>query len=179
MSQWKIVSQKPVFSAKFFDVKEVVLKNSGKKRIHHVAQRDPIVVIFPMTDQYDIYLIDQYRSMLEKTVLEAISGHVDKNESTIAAAKRELKEESGIISHQLEEIARIEMSASVFKSKVHIFLAKGLEFEEANLEEDEEISVVKMPLTQAVEKVMLGEINHAASMLGILMLDKLRMQKKL
>jgi hypothetical protein len=62
---------------------------------------------------------------------------------------------------------------------VHIFLAKGLEFEVANLEEDEEISVVKMPLTQAVEKVMLGEINHAASMLGILMLDKLRMQKKL
>ena len=48
-----------------------------------------------------------------------------------------------------------------------------------DLDDDEEISVVKMPLSVAVEKVMTGEINHAASMIGILLLDKLRIQKKL
>jgi len=117
--------------------------------------------------------------MLDKVVLEAVSGYVDKKETTIAAAKRELKEESGMEAGQLEEIARIEMAGSVFKSKGHLFLAKGLEIGENKPEEDEEISIVKIPLSMAVEKVMVGEINHSATVIGILMLDRLRMEKKL
>lgn len=180
MNQWKLVSQKTVFKAKLFDVKEIIFKNkNGKEKIHHIAQRNTVVTIFPLTDQYEVYLISQYRYMLDKTVLEAISGFVEKKETTIAAAKRELKEETGMEAQQLEEIARIQMAGSVFKSKGYLFLAKGLEMGEANLDEDEEISIVKMSLTQAAEKVMMGEITHASSVIGILMLDKLRMQKKL
>lgn len=180
MSQWKIVSQKSVFKAKLFDVKKIVFKNKkGKEKIHHIAQRNTVVTIFPLTDQYEVYLISQYRYMLDKTVLEAISGYVNKKETTITAAKRELKEEAGITVHQLEEIARVETAASVIKGVTHLFLAKGLEMGDSNPDDDEEITVVKMPLSEAVEKVMLGEINHSASMLGILLLDKLRRDKKL
>jgi len=180
MNQWKIVSQKTILRAKLFDVRQIEFENkNGKKKIHHQADRIPIVSILPLTDSYEIYLISEYRYMLKKTVLEAVAGHVEKKETTIAAARRELKEEAGISAMQLEEIARIEMSGSVFKSKTHLFLAKGLEVRDNNLDDDEEISVVKMPLEEAVGKVILGEINHAASMIGILMLDKLRMQKKL
>ncbi len=180
MNRWKIVSQKSVFRAKLFNVKKIVFKNKrGTEKIHHIAERDTIVSIFPLTDSYEIYLISEYRYMLGKTVLEAVAGHVEGKESTIAAAKRELKEEAGIIALQLEEIARVEMSGSVFKSRSHLFLAKGLEMGDNNLDDDEEIEVVKMSLSEAVEKVMAGEINHSASVIGILMLDKLRMQKKL
>lgn len=180
MSQWKIISQKPVFKAKLFNVKEVIIEGeAGKRKLHHVAERVPIVSVFPLTDSYEIYLISEYRHMLQKTIIEAVAGHIEKGETAIAAAKRELAEEAGINAMQLEELARVEMSGSVFKSRTHIFLAKGLEFGEANLDEDEEIELVKLPLTQAVEKVMTGEINHATSMIGILMLDKLRAQKKL
>lgn len=180
MSQWNIVSQKTVFKAKLFDVREIVFKNkNGKEKIHHLAQRDTVVTIFPLTDLYEIYLVSQCRDMLEKNVLEAPSGYMKKKETVITAAKRELKEETGITAQQFEELARVDLTSSVFKSKVHLFLAKGLEMGETSLDEDEDISIVKMPLEQAVEKVMTGEINHAASMAGILMLDKLRMQKKL
>ncbi|MBF8250355.1 MAG: MutT [Candidatus Levybacteria bacterium] len=180
MSQWKIVSQKTILKTQLFDVKEVVFKNkSGKEKIHHVAQRDTVVTIFPLTDSYEIYLVSQYRYMLEKTVLEAPSGYIKKKETVIEAAKRELKEETGITAQQFEELARVDLASSVFKSKVHLFLAKGLEMGEANLDEDEKISMIKMSLSQAVEKVMTGEINHAASMAGILLLDKLRREKKL
>lgn len=180
MSQWKIVSRKSVFKAKLFDVKEIVFKNkSGREKIHHIAQRNAVVTIFPLTDKYEVYLISQYRYMLDKTVLEAISGYVNKKETTITAAKRELKEEAGISTTQLEEIARVEIAGSVFRSKGYLFLAKGLELGKTNLDEDEEISMVKMPLTQAVEKIMLGEITHASSIIGILMLDKLMREKKL
>lgn len=180
MSRWKIVSRKPVFKAKLFNIKEIVFKNkSGKEKIHHIVQRDTVVTIFPLTDSYEIYLVSQDRYMLEKTVLEAPSGYMEKGETVIEAAKRELKEEAGITAQQFEELARVDLASSTFKSKVHLFLAKGLEMGEANLDEDEEISVVKISLDQAVEKVMIGEINHAVSMVGILLLDKLRREKKL
>lgn len=180
MSRWKLVSQKSIFRAKLFDVKQIDFESkTGKKKIHHIAERAPIALVFPLTDSYEIYLISEYRYMLNKTVLQAVAGHVEKKETAIAAARRELKEEAGIQAMQLEEIARIEMSGSVFRSKSHLFLAKGLEIGDNKLDDDEEISVVKMPLGLAVEKVMTGEINHATSMLGILLLDKLRTQKKL
>lgn len=180
MSRWKIVSQKSVFRSKLFNVREVVFKNQkGTQKFHHIAERNTVVSIFPLTDQYEIYLVSQYRYMLGKTVLETPSGYIEKRETTIAAAKRELKEETGISAQQLEELARINLASSVFRSKVHLFLAKGLELGETNLDEDEQIAIVKMPLDQAVERVMVGEITHASSMIGILLLDKLRMQKKL
>jgi 8-oxo-dGTP pyrophosphatase MutT (NUDIX family) len=180
MSQWKIVSQKSVFKAKLFNVKELIFKDKeGKEKIHHIAQRNAFVTIFPLTERNEVYLISEYRYMLGKTVLEAISGYVNGSETAISAAKRELKEESGITAHQLEELVRIEMAGSVFRSKGHLFLAKDLEFGETNLDEDEQISLIKIPLSQAVEKVMMGEINNASSMVGILMLDKLKTQKKI
>lgn len=180
MYQWKTISQKFILRTKLLNVKKISLEaKTGGKRIHYVAERVPIVSVFPLTESYEIYLISQYRYLLGKTVLEAVAGHVEKEETTIQAAKRELKEETGILAHQLEEITRIEMSGSVFKSKSHLFLAKGLEIGENDLDVDEEIDVIKMPLETAVEKVMLGEINHAASMIGILILSNLRMQKKL
>lgn len=180
MSRWKIVSRKNILRVKLFDVKQLSFKTkTGKKKIQHFAERIPTVSVFPLTDSYEIYLISQYRYMLEKTVLEAVAGYVEKKETTVAAAKRELKEETGMSAMQLEEIARVEMAASAFKGKMHLFLAKGLEMGTDDPEEDEEISLVKMPLDTAVEKVMLGEISDSASMLGILLLDKLRIQKKL
>ncbi|MBI4096413.1 MAG: NUDIX hydrolase [Candidatus Levybacteria bacterium] len=180
MSQWKAISQKYAFRSSLFNVREVLFKNErGTKKIHYTAERRTTVSIFPLTDKYEIYLISQYRYMLGKTVLEAVSGYVKSKETTIKAAERELKEEAGISAHQLEEIGRIEMAGSVFKSRVYLFLAKGLEMGSNDLDEDEEISVVKMPLNAAAEKVMAGEINHASSAIGILMLDKLRKEKKL
>ena len=180
MSQWKIVSQKSILTTELFDVRKIDFENNnGKKKIHYEAERTPVVSVFPLTDRYEIYLISQYRAMLKKTSLEAVAGYVKEKETTIAAAKRELKEETGIEARQLEEIARIEMAGSVFRSRVNLFLAKGLEMGESNLDEDEDISVIKMPLKEAVKKVMTGEINHSSSMIGILMLEKLVKEKKL
>ena len=128
MSQWKFVSQKKVFKAELFNVKEVVFKDKkGKRKIHHIIERDTTITVLPLTDQYEVYLISEYRYMLDRVILGAVSGFVKGKESAIAAAKRELQEETGIISHQLEEIARVEVAASVIKSRMHIFLAKGLE----------------------------------------------------
>lgn len=178
MNQPKIVSEKTVLKTKLFDVKKLELAYpKGSKRTHYVAERVPIVSVFPLNEEGEIYLVSQYRYLLKKVMLEAVAGHVEENETALLAAKRELKEETGISAIQWEELAKVEMGASAFRSKVNIFLAKGLEMGEQKPEENEEISVIKMPLSDAFKKVISGEINHSVTMIGIFLLDKLKREK--
>jgi ADP-ribose pyrophosphatase len=176
----KIVAEKIVYKARFFEVKEqeVALPND-KKHVYQSVERRPTVGIFPLTGTHNLYLISQYRVMFGKRILEAIGGHVNKDETSLAAAKRELREEVGMRASQWEEIARIEKSASVIRETFHLFLAYDLEKGKPNPDAGEDIQLVKLPLKEAVARVMSGEINNAATMIGILLLDNLKRNKKL
>lgn len=176
---FKIVSQKKVFKAELFEVEETKIQLNKNIKTYDDIYRKPTVSVFPLTNLYEIYLISEYRRLHKKNVLAAVAGFVNEGESTLNAARRELKEETGIIAAHWEEIARIEMAASVIKATSHLFLAKGLEIEKPALEEDEKITLIKLPLSKAVEKVMLGEINISPAVIGILLIDKLKREKKI
>ena len=177
----KVLSSNSVFHAKLFDVvEEDILYPTGRQVTHHNIIRKPTVSIFPITENYEIYLVSEYRYLLGKTVLSSAAGFMDKDgETPLDTAKREAKEELGIIAHQWEQLAHVTLGSSVLKASSYLFLARDIEFGEQALEEDEEIEVVSMPLEEAIEKVMLGEINNSATMIGILMLENMRKDGKL
>lgn len=179
MDKWKILSRKKILKAKLFDVEELKIESGNKTRLHHVAKRRPTVSVFPITQNYELYLVSQYRYLLKKQTLEAMAGFIEENESPIEAAKRELVEETGIKAKLWKRLIKVEMSASVFKSKSHLFLARGLKNGTSRPDEDENIKLVKLSLDKAVNKVLRGEINHSSSVIGILFLDRLRREGKL
>lgn len=180
MDDIKIISQKSILRTERFEVKKTEIEVSqGKKKIRHDVFRRPTVLAFPLTDKYEIYLISQYRYLYKKNIIDAVAGFIEEGENALVAAKRELKEETGLIATQWEEIARIEMSASAIKATTHLFLAKGLETSEPEPEEGEKIKLFKVALAEAVRMITLGEINMSATVVGILLLDRLRKEKKL
>lgn len=180
MSEISVIARKPIFSAVLFKVEECTLKQkNGKTNIHHNAIRRPTVSVFPVDNSYKLYLVSQYRYLLQKTTLEATAGFIHKGESSLEAAKRELKEETGLVAKEWKELSVVETSASVFNGQYHIFLAKDLKLKETDFDEDEEITLVKISLEDAIRKVIDGEINHASSMIGILLIDRLKKEKKL
>lgn len=175
-----ITSEKSILKYKLFEVRELkITVSEGKNKVHRIVNRYPTVSVFPLTEKNEIYLVSQYRYLLKKITLEAMSGFIEEGETTVQAAKRELEEETGLSAMQLEELMRVELSASVIKAVSHIFLAKGLEQGSQKQDEEEKITVIKMPLKEAVKKVLSGEINHASSMIGILLLDKLKQERKI
>ncbi len=172
--------EKEVFKAKLFDVSEVGLKlKSGREVIHHVAKRRPTICVLPLTETNEIYLVSQYRYMLKKDSLELMAGFIDAGEDPLTAAKRELDEETGIKAKKWKELMAVDMSASVFDAVSYLFLAQDLEQGVAHPEEDEDITIIKMPLAQAVEKVITGQMTTTMSIIGILLLDKLIKEKKI
>lgn len=176
----KIISQNTIFSNDYLRLVENKI-DFGKNVIkdHVDVYRKPAVSIFPITNSYEIYLIKQYRYLYQKELLEAIAGIIDKEGQVIETARRELKEEAGIIAKDLKEIRAVFLAGSFISVKQHLILAKDLSFEEATPEETESIKVIKMNLDEAVEKVINGEISTASSMLGIMLLDNLRKRGEL
>lgn len=180
MKQPTIISQKTVYKAELFNVLETKLVLDGnKKHTKHDIEVKPTVFIFPLTDKNEIYLIYEYRYLLGKTVLSAIAGFVQNGESSIQAAKRELKEETGLVASHWEELLRMNTENSVVKSQKHLFLAKNIDITNKSLEDDEIIEVTKIPLEQAVNKILNNEISGAGSIIGILLLDKLKKERKI
>lgn len=169
----KALSEKSVFQAELFTVKEVEIEANKKKLTQHDVIRNPVVTVFAITDNNEIYLISQYRRLLNKTTLEAVAGFIDEGEEPLEAAKRELKEEIGITAADWKKLNVLNTAASVIKGEAHLFLARGLKIGNPELEDDEDITPVLIPFKEAVEKVLKGEIDIATTIAGILMIDKL------
>ncbi len=180
VNKQQIVSSKNILTTELFTVREQTLQlSNGKEVIRHNVLCKPTVFIFPITPKYEIYLISEYRYMLEDTILGCIGGSVNTNEAPLHAAQRELQEETGIEALHWEMFAKVETARNVTRTTGFMYYAKELTIRGSHKEEDEEITLVKMPLAEAVEKVMRGEIYHSPSMTGILMLNELKKRKQL
>lgn len=173
-------SSKNLFHAELFDIQEaeLLLPNGKIKKNTYIDQRST-VSIFPLSDKYDVYLLNEYRYLYGKPLINAIAGYINPGEKPLQAARRELKEEAGIEAGQLEELIRVDRASSVVKGQSYIFLAKDLEIARPKPEEDELLRLIKIPLAEAAKKILSGQITISSTIIGILLLDKLKKEKKL
>lgn len=179
MNTFETISSKNVFHADHFDVKElqVILPNT-KKAVYHIVERKPTVSVLPINEKYELYLIFESKPETKEKLLKCVSGYIESGESPLKAAQRELKEETGIEAAQWEFLQKVETNG-VIQSQSNIFLAKELEVLKPKFEDDEDIRLVKIPLQEAVKKILSGEIVLSSTIIGILLLDRLKREKKL
>ena len=96
-------------------------------------------------------------------------GHMEAGESEYDTALREVKEETGLVAENMEMMSHIVTTPGFCTEKIGLFLATGLSQHETHFDEDEFLQLTRMPLSEAVERVMNGEFRDAKTALGLLM----------
>ncbi|HET9476160.1 MAG TPA: NUDIX hydrolase [Dehalococcoidia bacterium] len=148
---------------------DTVLMPNGREATREIVEHAPVVAVVPVDENGDVVLVRQYHLATGDVMLEVPAGLVDEGEEIEAAAQRELQEEIGYRAGHLERLAGFFVSPGFCTEFIHVFLALGLEQSDLAADEDEDITVERVPLAEAARLVETGEIRDAKSIVGILM----------
>ncbi|MDX1905271.1 MAG: NUDIX hydrolase [Thermonemataceae bacterium] len=178
---WKVLASKDIYDNAWISVKEdqVINPNGGKGIYGTVNFKNKALGIIPIDEQGFTWLVGQYRYPLEAYSWEIPMGggkiieNVAVEQQILEAAQRELLEETGIIAEKWTKIARIHTSNSVTNEEGFVFLAENLSQKESSPEETEDLSVLKVHLSDALRMVLADEITDAISMIGIMKAAKI------
>jgi len=167
---WKVLSSKKIYDNNWISLTEhQVLNPSGGPGIYgEVHFKNFAIGILPLDEDYNTWLVGQYRFPLKAYSWEIIEGGGDLAIDPIESAKRELAEESGLTASKFTEIQRMHLSNSVSDELAIIYVAQGLHMGQASPEDTEELVIKKLPFPEAYDMVINGTITDSMSVAGIL-----------
>lgn len=176
---WKIKSSKKIYKNPWISVREdKVIQPDGTDGIHGLVKVQPGISIIAIDNQNYLYLIKEFRYALNKYELKAVSGGVEQKEKPKNSAKRELKEETGIISNKIIKLGKFDPMPEHINSHQFLFLAQDLEFSEIEPRKTENIEVKKVKLDEAIGMVMNSEITDGKTCTLILKIEKYLQNEK-
>jgi len=167
---WKKLDSKIVYDNPWITVREDHVLNPGgyENQYGHVHFKNIAIAIVPLDQDRNTWLVGQDRYTLGAYSWEVPMGGASGNEIPLAAAKRELKEETGLTAATWTEIMRLHLSNSITDEEGFVFTAEDLTEGQPEFDETEVLDVRKMPLTEALKMVDCGEITDAVSVAAIL-----------
>jgi len=168
---WKSLSSREVYSNKWISVIEhqVINPGGGQGIYGKVSFKHLAVGIIPLDEQRHTWLVGQHRFTLDSYSWEIPEGGGKPEEDPLEAARRELREETGLTARTWEFLLAIHTSNSVTDELGHIYIARDLTPGIPAPEESEsDLKIMKLPLEDAVQMVMNGEITDSLSVAGLL-----------
>ena len=125
--------------------------------------------IVPVTKDGKILMVKQYRNALDRYTLEIPAGALDSvDEEGIDCASRELEEETGFRSENIEWLITIRTTVAFCNERVEVFLARDLIPSKQHLDEDEFIDIAAYTMDELKEKIFTGEIEDGKTIASLL-----------
>lgn len=166
------VSGETVFEGRVVGVRvDVAELPDGRTARREVVEHQPSVVVVPIDSNGDLVLVRQFRYPVGETLLEAPAGNVEEGEFPEDCAQRELQEETGYRAESIERLGSFWMSPGFCTEKMHAFVARGLSPSALDPDDDENIEVVRKPLSEARAMIDRGEIRDAKTIAALLMAE--------
>ena len=172
------LTEKKLSSEEIFDgvaihlFRDEILLPNGKQGVREVIRHPGAVCVLPIKEDGNVIFVNQFRYAFNKVTLEAPAGKLDKGELPLEAAKRELREETGLSANNIVYLGEMYTTPALIDEIIHLYLATDLVSGEQDLDEDEFINVSEMPLTEAVDMVMNGSIKDSKTQTLILKAEK-------
>ena len=141
----------------------------GTPAIREVIRHVGAVCVVPLTDEGEVVCVRQFRYPHAKVLLEIPAGKLDsKEEDRPSAALRELREETGALCQTLTPLGQLLTTPAFVDEVIDMYLAEGLTFGDSDLDEDEFLDVVRIPLEKLVDMILQGDVTDAKTQAAVL-----------
>ncbi|MEO0234340.1 MAG: NUDIX hydrolase [candidate division WOR-3 bacterium] len=150
--------------------KDTVILPSGRETFREVVLHRGSVAIIPFDEKTNsVFFVKQYRYPFKKYMIEIPAGTLEEGEDPVVAANRELSEEIGFISNNLQKLKSIASSPGFLNEILHIFLAKDLVENEKEKDFDENIDVIKIKKTELRDFILKENIIDGKTLAALLL----------
>ena len=165
----QLLSRREIYHGRIIDVQvDTVSLPNGNTSTREVVRHPGGVGILALDDEDCAVLVEQYRYVFGRTLLEIPAGKLEPGEDPVAGALRELKEETGAVPDTFLPMGVTLPSPGCLSERLYLFLAKGLHMESQQLDEDEFLNVERIPFNEMVHRVMDGEIEDSKTIAAVL-----------
>ncbi len=169
------VARERIFDGKVIDVEKWTVRlPDGALAPREIVLHRGAAAVVAVDDAGFVTLVRQHRVAVGEVTLEIPAGKLDApGEDPLVCAKRELEEETGLRAQRWQPLTVLLTTPGFSSERIALYLATGLSAAKAHPDEDEFLDVVRMPLGEAIERVMRGELCDGKSAVGLLMAGRL------
>jgi len=172
----RVLSSRIAFRGPIFQVtREEVIEPSGIRAKRDILRHPGSVVVLAVDEsrrEPRVLLERQYRYAANDFLWELPAGRIDEGENELAAAKRELLEETGYTASRWQRMIRYYASPGFADETMAIYLARDLRRGRAQPEDDEAIRTRFFQLSAAVHMAISGKIRDGKTLIGVLWIDE-------
>ena len=171
----KVLTKQTKFEGKIITVQQwKVALPDGREAGREIVLHNGAAAVVPVDKQNRVTLVRQHRVAIDQVTLEIPAGKLDdRKEDPFLCAKRELEEETGLLAGKWQKMAHVVTTPGFCTERIALYLATDLTQAKPHTDPDEFLSLVKMPLTEAIMMVEKGQIVDAKTCLGLLLAQQL------
>ena len=167
---FELLKSEVVFPGRAFTIRRDTLRlPDGRETRFDIVEHVGSVVILPVDADGNLLFVRQYRHAAGSQLLELPAGTLDVGEAPLTCAQREVREETGMAAGKMEALGGFYLAPGYSTEYMQVFLATDLREDPLEADADEFLSVVRLPIAEALTMAARGEIPDAKSLAALLL----------
>ncbi len=169
MAEEKTLSSQLIYDGRAVKLRvDTVQMPSGRETTREIVEHSDCVAIIAIDANDNVLLVKQFRTPVEKELLEIPAGGIEPDEDPVTTVRREMREETGYLPRKVERLGGFYSAPGYCTEYLHLYLATELTPSQLYAEDTESIRLVRVPITKIPGLIASGSICDAKSIAGLL-----------